>query len=47
MMCDLGILALTIALTWGMWRVLETWGAMAAYWAWAWGMWFAREMRAI
>ena len=41
------VLALTGALTWGMWRLMETWGDMGAAWVWAWGWWIAREMRRI
>jgi hypothetical protein len=44
---DTLVLALTAALTWGMWRALGEWGDMGAAWVWAWGMWIAREMRAM
>ena len=46
-MTDLLLLALTAALTWGMWRALGAWGVAVDQWAWAWGMWIAREMRAM
>lgn len=46
-MPDLLLLSLTAALTWGIWQLIETWGAMGACWLWGWGMWFARELRAI
>jgi hypothetical protein len=39
MMPDALLLSLTAALTWGMWRALETWGVIVDQWAWAWGMW--------
>ena len=39
MMPDVLLLVLTALLTWGMWRMMETWGAMGACWLWAWGMW--------
>jgi hypothetical protein len=44
---DTIVLALTAGMTWGLWRLMETWGAMGACWLWAWGMWIAREMRAL
>jgi hypothetical protein len=43
-MKDVAMLALTAALTWGMWWALEAWGDMAACWLWAWAWWIAREM---
>jgi hypothetical protein len=47
MMPDMLLLALTAGLTWGLWRLMETWGAMGACWLWGWGWWLAREMRAM
>jgi len=44
-MTDLLLLALTAGMTWGMWRLMETWGDMAACWLWGWGMYVARMMR--
>ena len=44
-MIDLLLLALTAGMSWGMWRIMETWGALAACWLWAW--WMARELRAM
>ena len=46
-MTDALLLALTAALTWGLWRALETWGARVEAGAWAWMWWVAREMRAM
>ena len=42
---DLLLLALTGALTWGLWRALGEWGAMGMAWLWAGGMWIATLMR--
>jgi len=44
---DLLLLPLTAALSWGMWQLMATWGAMAACWLWGWGWWMARELRAM
>lgn len=46
-MRDLLVLLLIAALTWGMWRALETWADGAMAWMWVWGMWIARELRAM
>ena len=46
-MTDLLLLALTAALTWGLWRALGEWGEMGACWLWAWGWWVARMMRGV
>jgi hypothetical protein len=46
-MTDALLLSLTALLTWGMWRALEAWGGMGMAWAVAWGMWIARELRAM
>ena len=46
-MTDLLLLALTAGMSWGMWRGLGEWGAGVEAWLWAWGIWIAREMRAM
>jgi len=46
-MTDLLLLALTAALTWGLWRALGEWGEMGACWLWGWGWWVARMMRGV
>ena len=48
MMTDLLLLALTAALTWGLWRARGEWGVVVERWAWAWAWaWHvARLMRA-
>jgi len=40
-MTDALLLSLAALLTWGLWRLIETWGALGACWLWAWGMWVA------
>jgi len=42
---DLLLLALTAALSWGMWRAIERYEAGVGRWLWVWAMWVARMMR--
>jgi 4-amino-4-deoxy-L-arabinose transferase-like glycosyltransferase len=44
MMPDMLLLALTAALSWGLWRLMETGGAMGACWLWGWGIWLCKEL---
>ena len=44
-MPDVLVLVLTALLTWGLWRLMEIWGALAVCWLWAWGMWIAAWAR--
>jgi hypothetical protein len=46
-MSDIGVLSLTAALTWGLWRALGEWGDMAACWVVAWAWWMGRMMRGV
>ena len=45
-MSDAIVLALTAAMTWGLWQALVMWGVVVDQWLWAWGMWVCRELGA-